>query len=454
MVGDAVASRAPLAAGLALASALAAAACAPKAPPSVGAAPAHPEYLFPAVPAGSAAGQASRIDLGWRLLQAGDPRGAEREFSSALEGKPPVHPAETGMGYVALARRQPADAVDRFERALTADAAYAPALVGRGLAMLALDRDADALASFEAALAADSSLAHLRARIDVLRVRATQARIARAREAAEAGRLDEAREAYEAAIAASPDSAFLHRDLAGVDEKAGRDDRALDGYRRAVDLDPTDARSHARIGALLAARDDAAASLSAYERARDLDPAEVPDAVLARARTRAALAGLPAEYRAIPDRAAATRADVAALIGHRLRALLAQAPRRQAIVTDVRGHWAEAWIDAVVSAGVMDALPNYAFDPGGRVRRGELAQTVSRVLALVSARAPASADRWREARVPIGDVPEGHLSHPAVAAAVASGVMPLRNGAFDLLGPVTGADAVGIVSRLEALARP
>jgi hypothetical protein len=38
--------------------------------------------------------------------------------------------------------------------------------------------------------------------------------------------------------------------------------------------------------------------------------------------------------------------------------------------------------------------------------------------------------------------------------AVASGVMPLANGNFDLLRPVTGAEAMESIGRLEALARP
>ena len=38
--------------------------------------------------------------------------------------------------------------------------------------------------------------------------------------------------------------------------------------------------------------------------------------------------------------------------------------------------------------------------------------------------------------------------------AVASGVMPLTNGNFELLRAVTGAEAMEIIGRLEALARP
>ncbi len=428
--------------------------CAPKAPPAVAGAPAHPEFVFPASPEGAAAGQVNRIDRGWRFLQVGDVRNAEREFGAAIKQQPAFHPAETALGYVALARNNARDAAGRFDRALQADGEYVPALVGRGQAMLELDRAVDALLSFEAALAKDPSLTDLRSRIDVLRFRATQAELARAKSAADAGRFDEARTAYAQAIAASPDSAFLYRELAGVEQKAGQTRQALDHYRRAAEMDATDARSLAAVGQILDAQDDVVGALSAYERARAIDPAEVPDAVLARVRSRVALAKLPAEYRAIPSAQVVTRAEVAALIGNRLQAVVARARPRQVIITDIRGQWAEAWINAVVRAGIMEMLPNYEFDPAGRLRRGDLALIASRVLALVAADKPELGPKWAGAKVTVSDLSTSHLSFPAVSTVVAADVMPLRGGAFDLLRGVTGAEAVEVVGRLEALARP
>jgi hypothetical protein len=46
-----------------------------------------------------------------------------------------------------------------------------------------------------------------------------------------------------------------------------------------------------------------------------------------------------------------------------------------------------------------------------------------------------------------------HLSYPAVSMAVASGVMPLSNGNFELLKSVSGPDIIEIIGRLEALAK-
>src|SRR6266511_2178960 len=430
--------------------------CAAKkiAPPPPPVAPRHPEFLYPAAPEGTPAAQIAQIEVGWRFLQADNLRNAERTFGDLLKARPSFYAAAAGLGYVQLAGRDPKSAVTQFDRALQSATTYVPALVGRGEALLELNRDAEALASFEAAIKLDPSLADLRSRVEVLRFRGLQDSLARAKAASEAARWDEARAAYNEAIAASPESAFLYRDLGLVDRKAGDTAAALEHLRKAVELDPNDARAHAQLGIILEEQNDLTAALAAYEKAQSIDPSEVPPDVLARMRERAALSKLPEEYRAIPAAQSVTRADVAALLGVRLAALLAQTRPRQIVVTDIRNNWAQQWILAILRAGVMDVQPNYTFQPGARVRRSDMAQIVSRVLSQIAVRNPVRAKTWQGTPPTIVDVSPGHLAYGAVSQAVASAVMPLENGAFQLLRPVSGPEAVDIVSRLEALATP
>ena len=432
-------------------------ACAPKAPPIPLGAPKHADFVFPVLPAGTSSVQMQRINRGWQYLQFDDFRNAESELGAALKQQPSFHPAETAMAYLSLARGDEKEAAERFERALKVDAEYVPALIGRGQALLELDRPGDALASFEAALAKDASLTHLRTRINVLRLSVMQDTLARAKAAADARRWDEAKAAYQQAITASPDSAFLYRELAMVEQRAGQSADALEHFRRAVQLDASDARSLAAIGGILEAQGDVMGSLTSYERARAIDPAEVPDRVLLRLREAVKLASLPAEYRAIPEEPSLTRAQIASLIGVRLEPLIAKAQPRQVIITDIRNHWAQSWIVPVVRAGVMDTLPNYEFEPARRIRRGELAAVVSRLLTLIGALKPQLEKKWQSAAQgnagKIADVPPSHLSYRAVSLAVTAGVMPLSGGNFDLLRPVTGAEAMEVIGRLEALAR-
>jgi hypothetical protein len=138
----------------------------------------------------------------------------------------------------------------------------------------------------------------------------------------------------------------------------------------------------------------------------------------------------------------------------RLADVLAERTRPGGLVTDVRSHWASPWILAVVRAGVMEPLPNHTFQPQQRVRRVDLAQIVSRVLAIIASRRPGSAAAWESARVTVADVSTSHPTYAAVSQAVAAGVLPLVGNAFTPSRPVSGAELLAAVERLEALTAP
>jgi tetratricopeptide (TPR) repeat protein len=442
-------------AGIGLALAVAAGACAPRSLPAAPEAPRHPDFVYPAVPPGfNDPGLLRRHESGWRYLQFDNLRAAEREFDAALRAQPSFYPAEAALGWVALARSNASEASAHFARALEADEAYVPGLVGLGHALLELEQDADALAAFERALQGDPGLTAVARRVEVLRFRTLQTRLEAASAAAREGRWDEARAAYLAAIAASPDSAFLYRELASVERRSGRPDDALVHARHAVTLEPGDAAGHLLVAELLEGRGDYDDALEAYGRARTIDSSPAVERAWASARERAEFARMPVPYREIPQTTVITRGSLAALIGVRLQMVVARAPARQVVVTDVRDHWAATWIMEAARTGVIEAFPNYTFQPDAPVRRGDLAVVVSRILSLLAEERPAFSAAWQGARPAVADVLPGHLSYPAVALAVASGVMPLDGqNRFRLLDAVSGAEAVAVVDRLEALAR-
>ena len=423
--------------------------------PALPAALPFPEFMYPALPAAySNVDAAAQIDRGWRYLQNSDFGGAEREFAAAVQRTPGLYPAQAGSAYVALARGNHEQALSSFNAALGAAPAYVPALVGRGQTLLALERDTEALAAFEAALAADASLVDVRRRVDVLRFRNFQEVIEAARTAAAAGRLAEARDAYQRAIQASPESAFLHRELGLLDRKQGNLDAALDRFRRAVELDGADAVSLVQIGELLEERRDFEGAAAAYRQAADLEPSADLTARMAAIAERVREARLPPEFQLIAEVSEMTRGELAALIGVRLEDVIRAAPTREVVMTDAQGHWAAPWIAQVARASVMDPYPNHAFQPGERITRGDLAAAVNGIVTLLAADRPDLRARLVD-RPEIADMAPGHLSYPAVAAAVASGVMPLgADGRFEVARPVSGADAAEVLARLRALAGP
>jgi len=423
--------------------------CAMKVVPPLPATLKYPEFVYPAAPA--AAREAAVIDLGWRFLQNDDLANAEREFAAALKDAPDSAAAKAGEGYIALARHDYTHALAQFEGALRGAPAYAPGLVGQGLTLLSLNRDAEALAAFEAAVRADPTLTSLSARIDVLKFREIQNLIGAARAAMNAGRLDEARMAYQRAIAATPDSAVLYRELGMVERRSGNAAAALEQFNHAIVLDPADAIALGQAGELLEERGDFAGAEAAYRNAHNVDPFSGYDRRAEGAVAKARDARLPAEYRALPSTPQLTRGDLAALIGLRLEDILRQAPRTAAVITDTAGHWAASWIAEVSAAGVMPPFDNHTFQPRAPVRRVDLAEAVNVLLRIVSRTRPALQTQLA-ARPMIADVSPSHLNYPAVAAAVSTGVLPLvEDRRFDTERRVSGADAVAAIDRLRSL---
>ena len=431
-------------------------ACAPKtipAPPAV-ATPKYPDYIFPAPPAGIGTPAAiERHQAGWGWLQAGDLRSAERNFSAALKQSPPFYPAEAGLGYVALAQKKHKESLVHFDRAVVMNPRYAPALGGRAEALLALGEDEEAVQSIEAALQADPSLTGLRTRIQVLRFRGQQQEIARARQLAEANKFDEARAAYVAAIEASPQSPFLHRELSEVERRAGDLDSALDHARKAAELEPDEPRAHVMLGEIYEARGEFARAADEFSSAVALQPDDALSARIEDLRARAVFAAMPAEYRAIGESPSLTRGQLAALLAVKLEPVLSGARNASAVViTDTRAHWAAPYILTVARSAVMDPFPNHTFQPDQIVLRADLARAVSRTLNLIAKRQPQLAAAWRNPRRKFPDVPTGHLSYPAAALAVEAGVMTTTaDGSFQLTRAVTGTEAVAAIDKLAQL---
>jgi tetratricopeptide (TPR) repeat protein len=420
------------------------------------AAPRFPEFIYPDVPAALAAppAVADQHEEGWHALQSGDFRAAEHSFAAALKASPSFYPAEAGLGYLGYARKDFKNAIAHFDRAVASNPVYVPALVGRGEAALEAGDSRLALASFEAAVAADPGQAPLKPRIEALRFRGLQDDVALARKAAEAGRFDEASAAYQRAIDASPQSAFLYRELAAAERRQGNLEGALAHALKASEMEPAEPRSLILAGEIYDAQGDYAKAADAYGAAVAIEPNEAVELRLDDLRKKAAFAAMPAEYQSIETSPTVTRGQLAALLGVRLDELLKRTRKvTPGVITDTRSHWAAPWILSVARAGVMEPYANHTFQPDTTVRRGDLATAVSRALSLIAVERPAAAAAWRNAGRRFPDVSPGHLSYPAVSLAVESGVMTTaEDGSFQLSRPVTGSEAVAAVKKLESLA--
>ncbi len=433
-----------------------ASACAARAPKPVVTGPMFPAYEFPALSeslAASAGPLAEAHREAWNLLQSGNARAAARRFGAITRDAPDFYPADAGLGYSALAQQNYGDALTAFDKALATAPDYIPALLGRAEALLATSEIPDAVAALDAVVTIDPARTEVRTRADALRFQGLEELVADARDAQQKGQLDVARGLWQQAVQASPDSAFLYRELAAVERQAGQLDRAAEHVRTTLQLDPRDVAAHVLAGEIEEARGNATGALAAFKLAQSLEARPEIAARIAALGKSAALAALPEAYRSLPAAPQVTRGEVAAVLGLRLEKWLATAGSVPPVVmTDIRSHWAQPWILAVTRSGLMEVYPNHTFQPGTVVRRTDMADIIARALAAVAQRDRTRGEMWRNARPTLSDVPPTHASYPTAALAVASGVLKLdAEQSFQPTRPVTGAEALAVADRLADL---
>jgi tetratricopeptide (TPR) repeat protein len=424
-------------------------------PPPVVTAPRFPAYPMPEVPPslGAAKDVLDRHDIAWRRFQSGDVGGAARDFAALLKEQPAFYPAQAGLGFLDLAERDFRRAATRFADVLERNHEYLPAWVGRAEAETELNNDAQAIAAMERVLALDPSRENIRSRLELVKFRQLQSLIDEGRRHREAGRIDAAQKALEQALALSPTSPIILRELADVELAAGRVDDAEAHVRRALQADPGDAEGHRALAEVLEVRGQYRDAAAAYSRAAAIDPRPEWRKAAAALAEKADLAALPKELAGVLTAPTITRAHVAAYIGIRLGTVIDTAPERTAVVaTDVGRHWAAPWILRVTRAGIMTVFPNHTFQPAATVRRGDLAQTVAELVALAAAKRPDDLAGWRAARPKFQDLPQANVFYRPAAVAVAAGVMAAdAGGRFRPTDPATGADLAQAVARIGQL---
>jgi tetratricopeptide (TPR) repeat protein len=431
--------------------ALTAVGCASAPPRSSG--PAYPDLVAPEIPTrlNIAADLRQLHTEAWQRLQAHDLRSASSAYAAVLQKQPEFYPAEAGLGMVALANKQYKPAAARFTAALARDPKYVPALRGLVSAELGLDDVDIAIDVLERLIAIDPANEADRTRLDLLQVRRVQQLTETARRARGQGRHAEAADAFKRALAISPASATLLRELALEELATGQVAEAEGRIRKALQIDDTDPETHAALGSVLEARGRLNEASSAYSRAAEIDSKWRSKADASRAA--AARSGVPDELRDLAMAVSVTRGQIAALIANRLAVVLDRAPKRPpSVATDIRTHWAAAAIVRVTQAGVMEVSANHTFRPDASLSRGELATISARLVPLALADRGAALASLKAARPPFGDVGPSHVLYPAVALAVASGAMKTdSDNRFQPARTATGPDVLSAVARVQQL---
>jgi tetratricopeptide (TPR) repeat protein len=426
-----------------LGAALLASACAKRIRPPI---PESEDYLFPTPAAGELSGnEATTLRRAWEDVMAGDVASARRRLQRLRRQGPGRPSVETVLAYAELRAGRAEDAERGFAAALVRAPLFTPALVGAGsTAARRGDLDA-ALAYYRLAASASPSDPIVRKRLGDLKLQLTERHMARAQSAIEASDLAAAIDEYRRALEAAPEVAGIRLDLADLLQKAGDSSAAVS----VLASDPSGERQvKLRLAAVLVDSSQFEQALAVYRELLARDPAdEAARAGEAVARERLETSVMPEEYRQIPNATQLTRADLAALLVVRVKALRRVAPGDPQVAVDISGSWAREQILSALTLAVMDVYPNHTFQPGAIVRRVDLARAAGRILDRLG---------WPRAAAPAPvDMPRSHLDYDAVQHVLGAGLMGLTSaGAFEPWRPVSGPEALEVVDALARLVGP
>jgi len=423
--------------------ALALVGCAPRVAPEV---PEGEDYVRPTTEGEVvSAGEARTLDEAWRRVLAGDAKRAIRDYQRLLRRRPGFVPAETGLSYARLRERQLTAAAAGFGSVLERRPDYRPALVGAASAAFRLGRGDEALRLYRQALAAYPSDPLVRRRVGELKLQMAERHMSAAETARAAGDLDATASEYRAALDAAPELSTLRLDLAELLVARGDEGGAVS----ALEGDPTGERAVSlRLGSLLLSQERYEDARTVFRELLERDPSDLEASRGERAAQDALdFQSQPEEYRRIAEVSRVGRADLAALLAVKVRALSRLPQSASRVAVDISASWARSHIAMILGLGIMDLYPNHTFQPAARVRRADVARAVARVLELLGV--PGA-----EAPVPT-DMGPSHLDRGAVARVVGAGVMTLRpGGAFEPWQTVSGREAIETVEALARLAGP
>ncbi len=118
--------------------------------------------------------------------------------------------------------------------------------------------------------------------------------------------------------------------------------------------------------------------------------------------------------------------------------------------TDIKGHWAESWINSILESGVMEQYPDHTFHPDELITRAGYAMFIQNVLIAVTGD-ESLASKYFGTDSPFPDVNSNHYAFNAISLCVSRGIMKAdtMDGAFHMQDPVSGADALLIIRELQ-----
>jgi len=410
----------------------------------------HIESPTPAAAAALTLDERIAIQDAWKAIREGRTERAQKILAKMSPDNPFV---AAGLGYVALVTDDLAGAEDYLLRSLETEPDLTVSYLGLGQIYQKTNQDERAHRMYLEVLKRDPENEFARNEAEGIAEILTGQSMDEARRAAAEGDSEKSKSAYLRALEFSPRLKAAHVALARQFIKEKDFHTAYLHLKAAGSGEAEDKDLLREFADALFQSGQWSRSLDIYEEILVLDPEdkEVKERV-EQIKNRLGVVELPDQFEAIASSEAVTKEDVAALIGVRFRAVLADLNPRPPIIVDVTVSWAQRYIVKAAALGIMEVYANHNFQPKKIVNRAEMAQIVVRLIDVLRKNGSKIYPQIPLNRIQIADVPQEHFFYLPIAQAVSYQVMDLASDrTFKPDRRVNGREATRIFELLAGL---
>jgi len=392
------------------------------------------------------------VEDAWRFLKQGRPDKAEKVILTLGESSPFYY---AGLGYISLLQNDLAAAEGYLQKAAQDYPELGVVHIGLGQLYRKTGQDDFAHDAFLEVLKRDPENAFARREADNIAALMTDTYLAEGRSASAVGSAEKAKEAFLKALHYAPRLEEAHLALARLYRKEKDFSGALFHLRTASGNAPERPAVLLEYAQTLEEAKQFGPAMEAYERLLALDPQNKAGRERAAAlKAKLGVVELPSQYGEIPARQALTREDLAAVLAVKFRDVVDDNPPKSRILVDITTSWASRFIVKVAALDLMEVYANHTFEPKKPVSRGEMAETIVRLIGLLGRRGIKVIAQIPPERIQVSDVPPEHLYSRAILQAVSYQVMDLGpDRTFRPDQIVSGTEALRIFDLLLSLIR-
>jgi tetratricopeptide (TPR) repeat protein len=392
------------------------------------------------------------VEEAWTDLRQGRVDRAERVLLRLGPQNPFYH---AGLGYAAFIRKDYRAAEENFDLAIENFPALPLAHLGLAQVYQITGRAEPAYKEYLEVLKRDAENPRAKKESESLRLQLTEQYVGEAKILAAQGNIEKTKEAYLRALEYSPRLQEAHVSLARLYIKGKDYQNALFHLRTASANDPKNLSVLQEYAEALLEAGQLSRSLDTYERLLELDPKNKAAADRAESlKTRLGIVDIPSQYSSIPGLEAATKEDVAALIGVKFKDIFVGEPEQPPIIVDIATSWASRFVLKIAALGIMDVYSNHTFQPRKAVTRAEMAEILVRLADVLKKNGRKVIEQIPVERIKIADVPPEHPSFPSIALVISYQIMDLASDkTFRPEANIPGREAIRALDLLFGLVK-